>query len=92
MHYGYQGELVGNYVLPAFQRNGIGRRLIRAVKDYLLYIKVRDLLVWVFVDNPNRSFYEHLGATFVGEQWIEIGGKKFKEIGLGWTDLLAIRI
>ncbi len=91
-HPTYQGELVGIYVLPMYQRQGIGRHLVRAMKDHLLQHGVRGMLVWVFADNPNWSFYEHLGATFAGEQWIEIGGKKLKEIALGWKDIRVLTV
>ncbi len=56
-HPRYQGELVGIYVLPMYQHQGIGRHLVREVRDYLLTLGVHGMLVWVFADNLNRSFY-----------------------------------
>ncbi|MBN2152640.1 MAG: GNAT family N-acetyltransferase [Candidatus Lokiarchaeota archaeon] len=90
-HEGYQAELIGIYVLPEFQRRGVGRQLVRAVKDHLIRLGARGMLVWVFADNPNRSFYEHLGGTLVEEKWEETGGKLLKRLALGWADVRDVR-
>nr|MDO8087693.1 GNAT family N-acetyltransferase [Candidatus Sigynarchaeum springense] len=91
-HDDYQAELIGIYVLPAFQRHGIGRQLVKAVKDHLLRLEARGMLVWVFADNPNRSFYGHLGGTLVEEKWEETGGKMLKRLALGWKDVRDVRV
>jgi GNAT superfamily N-acetyltransferase len=91
-HASYQAELIGIYVLPAFQRKGVGCQLVRAVKEHLLRLGARGMLVWVFADNPNRSFYEHIGGTLVEEKWEETGGKLLKRLALGWADVHDVRV
>ncbi len=56
-HPNYQGELCGIYVLPTFQHWGIRNILVHDVKEHLLKLNVHGMLVWVFTDNPNLSFY-----------------------------------
>ncbi len=90
-HANYQAELIGIYVLPVHQRQGVGRQLVRAVKAHLLRLGALGMLVWVFADNPNRSFYEHIGGRLVEEKWEEIGGKMLKQLALGWADIHDVR-
>jgi GNAT superfamily N-acetyltransferase len=91
-HVKYQAELIGIYVLPASQRQGVGRQLVRAVKAHLLRLGARGIVVWVFADDPNRSFYEHIGGTLVEEKWEETGGKLLKRLALGWADIRDVKV
>jgi GNAT superfamily N-acetyltransferase len=91
-HKDYQAELIGIYVLPAFQHQGVGRQLVRAVKEHLLQLKARGIIVWVFADNPNRSFYEHIGGSLVEEKWEATGGKMLKRLALGWKDVRGVKV
>jgi GNAT superfamily N-acetyltransferase len=86
----YKGELWGIYVLEAWQRQGIGRRLTLAVAGELRRRGCNSMLVWVLKDNPCRAFYERLGGALVGKKEIEIGGKKLIEVSYGWSDLCRL--
>ena len=85
------GELYAIYVLQELQRQGIGRRLVRAVVERLLEKGIRSMLVWVLADNPARAFYETLGGSYVREAPVTIGGKEFLEVAYGWEDLGQLR-
>jgi len=82
----YKGELYAIYILDAYQRQGIGRILIRAVVNRLFQSGLDSMLVWVLADNPACRFYEALGGHKVYEQQIEIGGTKLNEFAYAWTD------
>jgi GNAT superfamily N-acetyltransferase len=84
---GFSGELYCIYLLERAQRAGLGRRLVSAVAGRLLKLGHTSMLVWVLADNPSRRFYEALGATFVTEKMIELGGKALAEVAYGWKDL-----
>jgi GNAT superfamily N-acetyltransferase len=86
----YKGELWGIYVLEAWQRQGIGRRLTSTVGEELRRCGYNSMLVWVLKDNPCRAFYERLGGVPAGEKEIQIGGKKLIEVAYGWRDLQAL--
>jgi ribosomal protein S18 acetylase RimI-like enzyme len=86
----YSGELLAIYVLAGAQRAGAGRALVREVAKDLLQQGMPSMLVWVLAENPSRSFYEALGGTLVGEQEIEIGGARLREVAYGWDDLTAL--
>ncbi len=88
----YQGELIGIYVLPTFQHRGIGCQLTRAVKTHLLQLDLHGMLVWVFAENPNLTFYTHLGGNLVEEKCTDFAEIRLKELAFGWKDIHAIKV
>ncbi len=86
----HQGEVYALYVLPGWQRRGVGRELLRACARHLLAQGVASLLIWVLAENPSRGFYAHLGGQPLGEQEIEIGGARLREVAYGWSDLSTL--
>ncbi|MBA2441891.1 MAG: GNAT family N-acetyltransferase [Rubrobacter sp.] len=83
----YEGELYTLYVLAEHQGKGLGSSLLRAVADGLSGNGLRSMLAWVLYENPSRGFYEVLGGEVVGEQEIEIGGSRLREVAYGWKDV-----
>ena len=84
----YAGELYAIYLLFDFQRRGIGRRLAAATAESLVESGFGSMLVWVLVENRSaRRFYEALGAEYVQERQIAIGGASLREAAYGWEDL-----
>jgi GNAT superfamily N-acetyltransferase len=83
----YEGELYALYLLQDYQRQGIGRKLLRAAAERLVQSGVTSMLIWVLAVNPARYFYEACGGQAVREKPIDWGGKTFDEIGYGWSDL-----
>ncbi|MEL6380901.1 MAG: GNAT family N-acetyltransferase [Cyanobacteria bacterium J06626_18] len=82
----YQGELSAIYILKSYQRQGIGRELVRAVAQKLSQMEIHSMLVWVLAENPACRFYETLGGQKVYEKEIERGGAKLIEIAYGWLN------
>ena len=87
----YPGELYAIYVLDAWQGQGLGRRLARAVADQLAAAGLDAMLVWVLADNPMRRFYEALGGRLLREKQVEIGGVALVEVAYGWPDTAVLR-
>ena len=87
----YLGELYAVYLLEAYQRQGVGRRLARAVANGLLSAGFESMLLWVLEDNRRaRRFYESLGGVVVGRKSIEIGGAALVEVSYGWRDIAGL--
>ena len=87
----YQSEIYVLYVLPQYQTQGIGRKLVDACIQHLVHkLNLKSLLIWVIAENPYRRFYESLGGKAVKEKTQEIGGKLIKEIGYGWEAIDAL--
>ena len=58
------GEIVALYLLPQFQRQGIGKRLMQTGIDQLRQRGYSTIVLWVLKSNVlARQFYEHCGFT-----------------------------
>ena len=84
---GFAGELIAIYLLESYQRQGIGRLLVKAVAERFLLQQTPSMLVWVLADNPFRAFYESLGGEGVSEKQMEIGGTSLAAVSYGWKNL-----
>lgn len=87
----YKGELYALYLLQAYQRKGIGRKLVGIVAERLTQMDFTTMLLWVLTANPARSFYEACGGQAVRQKQIDWGGKTLDEIGFGWRDTRLVR-
>jgi len=83
----YKGELGGIYILKAYQRQGLGRRLVETIVARLRHDGFNNMLIWVLAENPATNFYAALGGKPVRTKMVVIGGKELQEIGYGWDDL-----
>lgn len=86
----YESELYAIYLLDAYQRQQIGRRLTHSLVRRLMHAGFSSLLVWVLANNPSRIFYERLGGKYIKTQQLRIDGKRLDEVAYGWTDLHAL--
>ena len=84
-------ELTAVYLRPAWQRSGIGRRMVQKVARTLQAQGSNSLLVWVIADNAiARNFYEELGGALLLEQKFSWDGLDLMEAGYGWQDLSVL--
>jgi ribosomal protein S18 acetylase RimI-like enzyme len=80
-HPDYSGELNKIYLLRAYHRQGLGRRLVGAVARQFLDQGIMSMLLFGDARNPSNQFYEALGA----ERLFDAAGA-FRG-GYGWRDL-----
>ena len=83
----FAGELIAIYLLKEYQRQGIGKLLVKAVTQRFLEQKISSMLVWVLAKNPFRAFYESLDGEYISEKQTEIGGASLVEVAYGWKNL-----
>ena len=84
----YKGEIFAIYILDAYHKQGIGRRLVQAVVAWLHENHYPNLLIWVLAGNSNGiGFYEAIGGQRVGAKTIVMGGESLEEYSYGWLDL-----
>lgn len=89
--YAYAGELYTIYLLPEYQRRGIGTALTIATARWLVSRGMHSMLLWVLEDNhPARRFYEALGGQLCGTSQTQIAGPRLPEVAYGWTDLSGL--
>jgi len=83
----YIGELCAIYILKEYQRKGIGTELVKLVVNILLKRQIKSMIVWILKGNRSYQFYEKLGALYVGQQILNIGGSNYIELAYGWDNL-----
>ncbi len=79
---GYDSELMALHVLGAYQRQGLGRRLLAVVAERLWHRGSESLMLWVMEENRARGFHERLGGQLLDEtkmSWVEK-----PEVAYGW--------
>lgn len=86
----YLGEIYALYVLPQFQKAGVGGKLIQAAGKYFLENHMTSMFVWVLSDNPARFFYERLGGKAVKKKSELFGVYELEETGYGWRDITLL--
>lgn len=86
--YRYEGELIMLYILPVYQRLGIGRFLIQEVARNFKTNNVHSMIVGSFKNNVTaRKFYESLGAVLIDEYIDKINGENFSVVIYGWASI-----
>lgn len=85
----YTGEVYFLYLLPAYQRRDIGRKLTIGVVERLVEQGLSSLLIRLLKANaPARRFYEALGGQLVPdvEEQMEERGAVLNLVAYGWRD------
>jgi ribosomal protein S18 acetylase RimI-like enzyme len=80
----YAGELNKIYLLRAYHRRGLGRRLVGHVARRFLRQRITSMLLFGEARNPSNGFYEAMGAERLYDAAGEFHG------GYGWRDLAAL--
>lgn len=83
----YKGEIYGFYILPVYQRQGIGQELFNRAVKFFLNRNINSMLIWVLKDNPAINFYKKMGGKRLQKADIEISGERYTEISFGWENL-----
>jgi ribosomal protein S18 acetylase RimI-like enzyme len=85
----YTHEIRSLHVDPAWQMQGVGRRLVSRVMEQLRVESANHLLVSVVAENPNLGFYERLGAVRMGTRPYDWEGYQTEQIIYGWDDFIS---
>ncbi|HYP01062.1 MAG TPA: GNAT family N-acetyltransferase [Pyrinomonadaceae bacterium] len=86
---GYEGELYAIYLLPEFQRKGIGERLFKRGVEFLVGSGWNSMYLLALEVSPYKLFYEKMGGQVIGRKQVELGGVMFDELVYGWKNLRA---
>ena len=80
-------DLTSLYLLEAYQGRGIGKLLMKTLFEHYKNQSYDKVYVDVLADNNTRYFYEYLGAKFVRNIKIKIGGKILDESTYVWESV-----
>lgn len=75
-------EIYSLYLLPPYQRQGLGRELLKTAVNILTTQEYDRIFLWVLEENhPARCFYEHAGFSATScFSPCTIGGKKLLQM------------
>lgn len=82
----HSAELIQISVLPAYHQHGIGRRLVCELAQRLAGQGLYSMRVEVLRVNPNRTFYERIGATYISKHPYDWEGVTLSMCVYGWAD------
>jgi GNAT superfamily N-acetyltransferase len=83
----YEGELYAIYLLPEFQRKGIGERLFNLGVQFFVVSGKGSMYLLALEVSPYKSFYEKMGGRIVGRKRVGIEGVIYDELVYGWDRL-----
>lgn len=81
--YGETAEIEIFYILPEYQRRGIGRLLFKAAMAELRALGCRHLTVWTLKSAPSVRFYQKIGGQLSGR--IKVWKYDLKTVELIWN-------
>lgn len=85
---GFDAELVALHLKQAYQRQGIGRLLLKVVAQTLQEKGSTSLMTWVLAENSARAFYVQLGAVLLDTEQTTVGGAR--EVAYGWSSIMDV--
>ncbi len=89
-HLSCDAEVYALYVLPDFQDQGWGRRLLLGLFEELSVLGCRSAYLWCLAENPSRFFYEALGGQRRGERQEVFADTALDEVAFVWPDLFEL--
>ncbi len=89
---GYSGEFKTLYLLPAYQRRGIGGAMLSRLAALLVERGHDSALAWVLASNPACGFYEAMGGVLCAQRVGDDEGEGVPpaDLAYGWSDLAAL--
>jgi ribosomal protein S18 acetylase RimI-like enzyme len=83
----FEAELYAIYLLPEFQRKGIGGGLFRFCQNEIVAAGLDSMCLEALEVSPYRRFYEKMGGRIVGEGAHKLAGVEYKTLIYGWENL-----
>ncbi len=87
---GYSGEFKTLYLLPTYQRRGIGSQMLSRLATHLVERGHTSAAAWVVATNPACGFFEAMGGAILAQREADEEGDELTDIAYGWTDLPAL--
>ena len=85
-----RGEISSIYLLSAWQRKGLGRRLLASAARHLAALGYQSLAIWALEANHARGFYEALGGELADQRQIRFAGAVLDEVCYRWPEIVSL--
>jgi ribosomal protein S18 acetylase RimI-like enzyme len=83
----FKGTISTIYISESYQRQGIGKQLVKVIVEKLHRDEVEKLIIWALEENQFCKFYEKIGGKQTLKKTVNMGGRELIEIGFTWTNL-----
>ena len=86
-NYGYDARVYSFYLLPEFQRRGLGERLFERCFRAMVDAGFASMCLDTLEMSPYRRFYEKHGGEIVAHDSHKLGEMEFPTVIYGWRSL-----
>ena len=86
-NHGYSARVFSFYLLPEYQRRGLGRRLFERCFDRMTAEGHKSMCLDTLEMSPYRGFYEKYGGRIVAHDSHKLGDTEFATVIYGWESL-----
>jgi ribosomal protein S18 acetylase RimI-like enzyme len=83
----FAAELYAIYLLPEFQRKGIGKHLFRLCQKEMIADGLNSMYLIALKVSPYKSFYEKMGGKIVGKGNHFLALVEYETVIYGWKNL-----
>ncbi len=87
---GYDASVLGLYVLPTWQRKGVGRLLLADAASIQARNGAQSIEIGCVKENPSCGFYRRCGGVEIGRRPARVDAYQTEEILFGWADISAL--
>ena len=84
---GFSAELYDIYILPRYQRLGVGKELFFRAVGHALQAQRASMFLQVLEISLYRSFYERMGGTVIDTKPHRVDGHEYDYLIYGWSNL-----
>ncbi len=87
----FDAEIMSIYVDPAYQRRGLGRRLLGRAASRLVEAGAESCYIWVFLANHTaRRFYEAVGGRRTDRGWEVYEDVQVPTLAYAWKPIQSL--
>ena len=86
-NHGYNARVFSFYLLPEYQRRGLGQRLFQSCFDRMTAEGHKSMCLDTLEMSPFRRFYEKYGGRIVAHDSHKLGDTEFATVIYGWENL-----
>ena len=83
----FEAELYAIYLLPEFQRKGVGENLFRLCQKEMIADQINSMYLMALAVSPYKPFYEKMGGEIVGRGNHFLVLDEFETVIYGWRSL-----
>lgn len=84
------GEIYALYVSEAWQKQGVGRKLVQAAADHLYQLRIPSLVLWTPAAGSANGFYKALGGELIIMRVFTIADQEVVFAAYGWDNIHSL--